>query len=338
MAVRIKDIARLAKVSEATVSLALNNKSIVREETRKRIQALAAELGFSPNAMARGLVQQKSRTIGLIVPDIENLYYAKLVKHVDERVREAGLALIMAISDDKPEVESKIVDSFISERVEGVLVVPVNQVNKDTGYFEKLKKHDIPCVCVTSYYAGSDLPYVMTDIEEGMYKLTGYLLDMGHREIYFLCGALNVLTTSLRVGGYTKAFAARDLAVDGRKFIECRNLNYEGAQEEAIRLLREKVKMDAVIAINDFMAVGFLNILKESGIRVPGDISLAGFDNTVFSSIAGIPLTTVSQDIRRMGVNSVEMLLKRIEKGDSGFENMVIKPELIIRESTMKKK
>lgn len=333
MSIKLKDIAKMAGVSEATASLALNDNKIVKEETRLKVKKIARELGYSPNALARGLAKRKSGTIGLIVPDIESAYYGKLTRCIDENVREAGYSLILAISNDKREIEKQIINNFISERVEGVIIAPINQYNGDLSYIYQLEKHNIPCVFATAHYPEVDAPFVMVDLEEGTYRLVKYLLDLGHRDIFFITGSPKVITTSYRINGYVKAFQERGLAVDEGKFIHCSRLNYEQASQTAENLIRSKTGIDSIIAINDMMALGVLNTLKADHIDVPGDISVAGYDNMIFSSVASIPITTVNQDIEQISWKAVNIAVNRIKGGDI-VEKILIKPELIIREST----
>jgi LacI family transcriptional regulator len=334
MTVKIKDIAKKAGVSEATVSLSINNSPLVKEETKIKIKDIAIELGYVPNAVARNLAKSQSKTIGLIVPDIENIYYGKLVKHIDENIREAGYDTILAISNDKSSIERQSINKFISQKVEGVIIAPINQVNNDVKYLDLLEQHGIPLVCATSYYPGVSLPFVMVDLEEGTYRLVRYLLDIGLRNIAFLCGSKAVITTSMRIEGYIKAFTERGLIYDDNNFIECSKIDYDEACEVAEKLLRSGRDIDAIISINDIMALGVLNVLKANKIKVPGDISLAGYDNVIFSSIASVAITTVNQDIKSISKNAVNMLFNKIKGIDNVNEKMFLKPELMIREST----
>lgn len=334
MIIKLEDIAKLAKVSKATVSLALNNSKLVNVDTRKRVIEIAKELGYTPNAIARGLVKQKSATIGLIVPDIESAYYGKLVKCIDESLRDAGYNLVLAISNDKPEIEAKIVHNLVSERVEGILIAPVNQYNGELDYIRQLDKHGIPFIFVSSHYDGVDKPYVMVDLEEGTYKLVKYLLDLGHRKIVFLTGSPKVPTTAYRISGYRKAFLEKKLEVDEAGLIECKRLDYEQACDAAKELLKNKSEIDAVITINDMMALGVINTFRNSGVEVPNEISVAGYDNVIFSIVSAIPMTTVSQDIRKMSRLAVEMMIDKLGNPESKKENVLIKPDLVIRDST----
>lgn len=334
MAVRLKDIAKIANVSEATVSLSLNNSNLVNKYTKQRIKKIADELGYRVNSVARSLVKMSSKTIGVIIPDIENVYYSQLVKYLDFSLKVAGYNMIMAISNDKAEVECSIIENFISERIEGIIIAPINGINSNTHYANQLNVYNIPFIFTTAYYPNIKAPFVMVDLEDGMYKLVNYLLDLGHRKIVFICGFIEVSTTYLRINGYKKAFKERNIEPIDNFYIECSHVDYDDAQKATLKLLSDNMHFDAIIAINDFMAVGVLNTLKINGYKIPKDISLAGFDNTIFSSIASVPITTVNQDLRLLGTNTVDMIINRITNRGNLHENVFIKPDLIIRNST----
>ena len=242
--------------------------------------------------------------------------------------------MVMAVSNDKPEVESRVIQNFLSEQVEGIIIAPVNYMNNNVSYIKQLIKSGTPFVFSTSRYPDLDVPSVMVDLEEGMYKLVKYLLDLGHRKIIFICGIKGVVTTDLRISGYKKAFSERGLEVNEDNFIECIRVDYEEAQKASKRLLNEKASFDAVIALNDFMAVGIMNVLKSSGLSIPEEVSVAGYDNTVFSSIASTTITTVNQDIKLISRDSVDMVISKLSNRELFVDSILIKPELIIREST----
>jgi len=334
MTVRLKDIAKMANVSEATVSLALNDSNLVNKHTKQRIKKIASESGYTVNALARSLVKKSNKTIGLVVPDIENPYYSQLVKYLDLYIKEAEYNLILAISNDKLEEEKSIINNFISERLEGIIIVPINNINNNIEYIKQLDDNNIPFVFSTSHYPDIAAPYAMVDLEDGMYKLVKYMLDLGHRKIFFICGYTKVLTTYLRLNGYKKAFKERDLVPIEDFIIECPRVNYDYAQNAAMNIIKRNVTFDAVVAINDLMAIGILNVFKMSGLNIPEDVSLAGYDNTVFSSIASIPITTVNQNLKLISRHTVDMLFNEINNRGVLLDNVLIKPELIIREST----
>ncbi|MEG0784046.1 MAG: LacI family DNA-binding transcriptional regulator, partial [Christensenella sp.] len=207
MATTIKDIAKSLNISEATVSLALNNNPLVNVKTKERVLVAAKKLKYFPNMMAKGLATNKSNTIGIIVPDINIVFYANILRAVDAIVGKAGYSLLAAMSNNDPEAEESIIQAFISKRIEGVLAVPTNKPTKFlTSYQKALKDYNIPLVYITSLYTIEGLKYVMGDIMQGTYMLVNHLIDLGHSNIVFIGGSRAVPTTALRIEGYTKAF------------------------------------------------------------------------------------------------------------------------------------
>ena len=334
MAMNLKDIAILAGVSESTVSLALNNKSVVSLKTRKRIKEIAEQVGYSPNAFAQSLARKRSNTMGLVVPDIENPYYGRLISCVDSYLTGMHYNLIVATSNDSLANECRIIDNFISERVEGVIIAPTSESTKTLDYISKLEMNHIKYVFVSAYYHGFPASHVMADLENGSFELVDYLIGLGHRRIFFLVGRQDAIPTKMRVQGYVKAFKKHNLPVNKSRFVSCHHPNFEEAYVKMQSLLTSKKRIDAVITLNDIMALGALRCLLENGIRIPEQMSLAGYDNVIFSSIASIPITTVEQDIEGMAVAVVDMLLHTAEKEMNQEKSCLLKTKLIVRNST----
>ncbi len=335
MPIKLKDIAKMAKVSEATASLALNGSLLVKEQTKERVLAIAKEYEYIPNAMAKGLAKNKSNTIGLVVPDIEDAHYSRLVRFVDENVKAKGYNLILAISNDNPAQEKSIIKNFIMERVEGIIIAPVNDVNPDVTYLKDLQKHLIPHVFVSSYYPDIDAPFVMVDLEEGSYQLTKYLLNTGHKDIYFLVGPeQKVLSSKYRIDGYKRAYQEHGLKVKNQYIIECDKYDYENAYKMTEEILNKSQSVDAIISINDTMALGTINALKANGKSIPKDISVAGYDDMFFAIISVVPITTIKQDIPEVTGRAVEILFKKIDNEVIENDKIFVEPILIIRDST----
>lgn len=337
MAVRISDIAEALGISEATVSLALNNKRVVSEKTRQKVHQTAEKMGYFPNAYAQGLAKKTSGTIGLVVPDITNPYYGELVKYCGERIREKKYNPLFAFSNDSRTIEEQVIDQFISERVEGVLIAPTNKDCLNGDYTRKLERYGIRYMFVTSYYHNIEAPYVMVNLESGSYQLISYLLDMGHRDIFFLSSNPEMIPTLTRIQGYRRAFEEYGLEVDEGKFIDCNAVTFDQAFRMTENLLRSGRNIDAIVAMNDMMALGSLRSLMNHGIRIPDEISLAGYDDVIFSNVSAIPLTTVKQDISLLGREAVDILVRMLE-GKQGTETLMIEPELVVRKSTGRKK
>ncbi|NBI91382.1 LacI family transcriptional regulator [Lachnospiraceae bacterium] len=179
-------------------------------------------------------------------------------------------------------------------------------------------------------------PYAMVNLESGSYQLIRYLLDMGHRDIYFLSSNREMIPTATRINGYKRAFEEYGLQVDDGKFVDCNAVAFEQAFQMTEELVQSGKNIDAIVAMNDMMALGALRVLMNKGVRIPEEISLAGYDDVIFSNVAAIPLTTVRQDIFRLSRAAVDMLVRMIG-GGQGNEHFMIEPDLVVRKSTGRK-
>ena len=230
MAIKIGDIAKELNVSKATVSLALNDKETVNASTKRLIKETAKKMGYMPNAMAKNLARKKNKNIGLIVPDIANPYYGNLVKYISQYIDSYyNYNTIFANSNDSDYSEKKLIENFISERVGGVIIAPTHRNTADHSYIKRLEQYNIRYTFLSAYYTDLKSPCVMVDLEEGSYQLVSYLLDLGHRNIFFLASDPNVVPTFTRVRGYKKAFEERSIPVDPAMFIDCKMATFEQA-------------------------------------------------------------------------------------------------------------
>jgi LacI family transcriptional regulator len=334
MAVTLKDVARIAGVTEAAVSLALNGNGNISPATRQRIHRIARDMGYSPNAKARQLALKKTQTIGVVVPDIENPYYGKMVKEITCQCKAYGYNVVIADSGEDAETEERIILNFVSERVEGVLIAPINRTVSSTGYIGSLKKYNVKYCFIAAYPPNLKCPYVMMDLEKGTYLLVNHLLDRGQRRIYFLLGSERNLATSTRLAGYGRAFREHRLKVNHQFLINCDSYTFDSAYRATVKLIESKAAMDAVITLNDIMALGSLRALIEKNIAVPGDVSIAGYDDVIFAGISTIPLSTVRQDVVGIAGNGVKMLMDMITAEQDNDRQILLEPELILRSST----
>lgn len=332
--VKLKDVADALGVSEATVSLALNERPGVNAETRKKVQEAAQRLGYTPNHIARGLAMNRTHTLGLIITDIENPFFGTLTKHIDEAARESGYGLVFSVSNNEIDEEESILATFIGKRLDGVIVVPSVYHRRDTEIFQRMNGSKLPFVFATSYYPGLSADCVMTDLAKGSYELTKYLLDQGYRRIGFLSTTDRVTPpTRLRLSGYYKALEHAGLPKESRRIIECHRPDYFSGYDTVAALDVAELP-EAIVAINDILALGAQHALLERGLRIPEDISVAGYDDVIFSSLSEIPLTTVRQDIPHLAKTAVEMLVARVENRKTPTKSVRISPELVIRSST----
>ena len=325
MKVSIKEIATKSGVSPATVSLALNGSDLVKTETRDRIVKLAKEMGYHPNPYARKLVLQKSGMLGLIVPTIRNVFYADLVEFINARARALGYGLIIAASDNSPDMERKIIDEMQDNRVEGIMLAPVNVYNKDFSYINDIS---VPLIFTTSKYDGCDQPCVMSDLKQGMISLVEKLTQSGRKAVALVTGNGGVFALMQREEGFTSSFGNTSFEV-----FRVSRLGYKGGSEAARLILEGKAKFDTVVCVDDMVACGALNTLLEHGKSVPNDFWVCGFDDNIFARTAAVPLTSVRQDIELLAEKTVETMLTSIEKGEAC--DYIVDCELIVRKSAL---
>jgi len=336
----LKDVARLAGVSEGTASLALNRRKGVNAETCRRVLEAARQSGYHPNRIAQGLATQRTKTVGFSVTEIENPFFAALTRHITEFMRRAGYRLLVSMSNEDPAQEDEIIEEFIEERAEAVIIVPTLARRTSFAVFDALERNGIPYVFATAYYPGRDrdIDCVMTDLEEGAYQLTKYLLDLNHRKIYFATVAdVDAVPTRDRLLGFQRAMAEYGAEQGLHLIIDSPRADYQSGYSAGRGLVASGMA-DAIIALNDILALGVSTAIREGGFRVPEDVSVCGYDDVIFASIAEIPLTTVRQDVEKIAREIVQLTTQRI-KGDARPNQIIkLRPDLVIRRSTAPKK
>ena len=336
MAVRLEDIARRAGVSKATVSLALNGSTLVKDETKAAIIRIANELNYIPNQSARNLVRKKTGTIGVIVPDIESEYYGSLVSQINNAVCAIGYSMLLAISANDSYQEEIAIRTFISNNVEGVIAIPINKKSSSLEAFRLLKSNRIPCVFSSSYYPDIKCRCVMVDLGLGSYYMTRYLLSSGRTNIRFFCGSREIVPTFTRIEGIKRAFSEKNLPFRDENIIVFNEINYNSVYNYVSSNLKSVCSADALMCVNDMMALGAINALSGSGIDVPGRISVVGYDNVAYSTVSAIPITTINQNLELVARETVSLLKREIDgETISKDQNCIyIPPELIVRASS----
>lgn len=312
--------------------MALNGKPGVNEETREKVLEVARQLNYKPNPYARFLTCKKTNIIGLIVTDITNPFFGNMINYIQQTLSENGYDIMLGISMGSIREEKRIVQKFIDMQVDGVIAVPSHNPTPDTLHYEKLQNSKMPVCFITSYYPNIHASCVMTDLSDGAYQLTRYLLENGHRRIVYLVGDLSVPVSNLRAEGYISAYRDAGLSHDP-DWIVTTNVTLQGGYD-ATSLVLKHFKPDAIITANDFMAMGVLKCLKERDLRVPQDISVAGYDDLVYSSMLETPLTTVHQPLEQICQRTVSIFLKQLEDPETITEKILLKPTLVIRSSS----
>ncbi len=333
MDVTIKDIARQARVSYATVSRALNNKHGVRERTRARIVGIAEKLGYRPNALARGLVKRQTHTLGLIIPDITNPFFPEVVRGIEEVAVREGFSIFLCNTNWDPQRESSYLNLLIEKRVAGIIVAPTSKL---IPLIEQDTRRSLPVVYVSNAPGRTRHSSVVIDNLLGGFLATRHLIETGHGTIGFIGSAEDSHTLEERLAGYRKAL--REFGVrERRDFVQLGDFRQETGHHIIQRMIKARRCPRAVFAENDLLALGVLQGVQEMGLSVPGDVAVVGFDDIPFAAFPAVQLTTIAQPKYEMGQRAMEVLLGRIRDPGSGrpAERVLLEPRLIVRRSSV---
>jgi len=333
MAITIKDVAKSANVSVGTASMALNGKGVVNTQTKEKVLATAKTLGYRPNKFAKLLNSKRTNVIGLIVTDIINPFFGIITDNVQEELAREKYDVMLGISNDRISKEQHFINRFIEMQVDGVILVPSSRQSPNTSHLQALREREIPFCYITTYYVDIPAPCVMTDLSEGSFQLTRYLLKTGHKKIVYIVANRSIPASNLRVEGYMNAFREAG-AHFSPEWIYIAEPSFNGGYNSTNAILERKPHPNAILTMNDVMAMGALKHLKECKIRVPEDISLAGYDDLIYTPLLETPLTTVRQPMEQMCRKAVKILIDKIENPDGINEKILLRPELIIRNST----
>ena len=311
----IRDVARKAGVSIATVSAALNGKGPVSEETRQRVADAAAAVGYSPNAIARSLRLGKSRLIGVVVGDITNPFWAAMVRVVENVAIAADYSIIVCNSDDREERELIILDQLRAQHVAGILITPIG---RSPGYVQRLSRHDLPpLVAMDQFVPGLKRDFVGVDNRAAVRLLTELLLRLGHRRIAMISGNAGLWTADERLAGFSETMNAAGIAVDPGL---CAHTDYRGdtAYAATVPLLTRRDRPTAIIGANNVIALGALQATIDLGFRCPTDLSIAGIDDVPWAGLVRPRITTVAQPIEEISRVAIEWLIERIANPNAG--------------------
>lgn len=333
MAVSIKDIARAAGVSHSTVSRALSDSPLITEATKVRIQRLAQEMGYSPDAGARSLVMRRTCTVGVVVTTIADPFSAEVMEGIEDVAYAHGYAVLLAASQDDPEREVAAVEMLRSQRVAAVIVT---SSRVGALHQERLSAAGVPVILLNSHsqqFSSHTLSVRVDDVHGGRLA-TEHLLALGHRRIAHVLGLAGHSPSTDRLEGYRAALAAAGIlpapalivAGDGRL----------GGGEAAFGLLMQAApRPTAVFCYNDMTAIGLLRAARQAGLNVPRDLAVIGFDDIPFAAYTAPALTTIAQPKFEMGRRAMQMALSLMAGADAAdARNIVLEGRLVVREST----
>jgi LacI family transcriptional regulator len=339
MKVTITDLARKLGLSVSTVSRSLKDDPRISDEVKKKVCNLAQEMGYRPNLLARSLVNDKTYSIGLVINDISWSFFGELSQHIQNAAERYGYTTFLYSSGDDPKKETMGIESAIARRSDG-LIVFANEFEENIHLLEQLSKNGQPVVLLNNI-ENVHLDVVTVDNSKGTNQIMEYLWGLGHRNIAYIGPKPVKSMERERYLGYEQFLKQQFGTVD-------RNLIYTGkaypllGYDATKEILKNKARPTAIVVYNDIIALGVIRAIMESGLKVPNDISVVGFDGLEICLSVYPPLTTVSIPLKQMANSAVDMLIHRIDTGDQevnssviSHQNIKLVPQLIVRDSTM---
>ena len=331
----IKDVALRADVSPTTVSMVLNGKDAsIPEETRKRVRDAAAELDYSFDYTARAMVTRKTNIIGIVIPDISNIFFAESVRHIQVELARQGYDIMLCNSEEKAENDMRYIRLLAGRNVDGLILTPSAEALTG-GNAERigsmLQGLRVPYLFLDRYFGGTE-PKVAVDNEESSYRAAKYLIDCGHRKIGAISGPLVLNSSYNRLKGLKRALEEAGLSLPAEYLYEGK-YDLETGRKGGKLLMKKDVT--AIFAFSDMQAYGVYESAKRVGKRIPEDISVAGFDDTFYSSLIETPLTTVRQPVKKLAQEACRTILSLIA-GREDVKDVHLPAELIVRDSVRK--
>ncbi len=329
----IKDVAKEANVSVATISYVLNGKESISEETKSRVYAAMEKLNYIPNLSARGLVKNTSKLIGVVIPQTEpgsklmfsNTFYSEIMSSIEYHARLRGYHVLISATDAN--------ESYFTlakqRNLDGIIIIGAYP----DGFYEEIKKAQIPIVLIDSYFSDHYFHSIRINDQYGGYLATKYLLDMGHREIGIFTGKIKEGgVVKKRYDGYLDALREYGIEPDSKKVFEG-IMDYESGLINAQKLIDNKTKVTAVFCIADILAIGAIKGFIKKGVKIPEDISIIGFDNLAISEYIMPGLTTIQQNISGKGEEAVNLLFNSMSGTFNTKQETILPISIVERES-----
>jgi len=329
----IKDVAQHAQVSVATVSHVVNETRFVSEPTRLRVQQAIEELRYVPSALARSLKSNRTHTVGMMIPNSSNPYFAEIIRGVEHHCYAAGYSLVLCNSNDDPERQAAHLRVLAERRVDGLVLVASGD---DAQIARACADLRLPLVLVDREVAGIDADMVEVDHAAGGELATAHLLALGHARVACIGGPADLRPSRQREAGWRRALAAAGVKPRADELVRG-DFAPQGGDAALRRLLKSARPPTAVFVCNDLMAIGALHAAHAAGVKVPGELSLVGFDDIELAAYTWPPLTTVAQPKEAIGTGAASLLLERIRAGRTGLARKVLQPELRVRGSTARR-
>ncbi|RLP98681.1 LacI family DNA-binding transcriptional regulator [Geobacillus sp. FSL K6-0789] len=324
----IKDVAKRANVSTATVSRVLRNTGNVTEETRQRVLEAIEALNYQPNVLGRYLRRMETETVLVVVPDITNPFFSKVLRGIEAVALKHGYQVLLGDTQNDARLEEQYLNVLPQRQVDGMIFLTA-RIRKEL--MEEMARQ-FPIVLACEYLEGTDIPTVSIDNISSARKATEHLIRLGHCRIAHLSGPMNIILSRDRLRGYQQALAQHELEADAA-LVQEGDFTYESGYHLTLKLLALEKPPTAIFAANDEMAIGAVKAIRHRGGRVPDDVAVVGFDDIHMASIFEPSLTTIAQPMFEIGQKAMELLLALIEGTSARRRQLVLPDRLVIRDS-----
>ncbi|HEX8977470.1 MAG TPA: LacI family DNA-binding transcriptional regulator [Solirubrobacteraceae bacterium] len=332
-AVTIRDVARLAKVHPGTVSRALSEqtRALVNPETAERVRRAAAELGYRPNPIARGLKTNRSYTVGVLIPDLTNPLFPPIVRGIEDRLAEDGYTALIVNTDNDAERERSQLQAMRARHVDGFIAATAQL---DVELLAETAAAGAPLVLVNRSLENRSVAAVTVNDRQGISLAVAHVAGLGHRHIGHVAGPQNFSTALRRYRGFREAMEAAGLAVGEHDVTFAEALSETAGQRACTELLAHEPRVTAIVAANDRLAIGCYDALAERGLSCPADVSITGFNDMPFIGRLNPPLTSVRVPQREVGATAADLLLDQLRSGIQTPREILLEPSLVVRGST----
>ncbi|AEB75347.1 LacI family transcriptional regulator [Clostridium botulinum C/D] len=314
VAVTISDIAKTAKVSQATVSRVLNDSGYVKDETREKVLKVMKDLNYSPSAIARSLTTKKTNIIGVIVPDIKNPFFGDAIKGISKMADQHNFNIILCDADENIEKEIKAIKLLKEQRIEGIIITPTSVENEfNSKYLAAIENLGIPVILLEGHVKYSNFSGVFIDNVDGAFKGTEALIKNGHTKIAIITGRMNSQSAKDRLVGYKKALAINNIPLK-EDYIFYGDYTTESGYELTCKMLSMKDKPTAVFVSSNMMTIGCIKKIFEQKLSIPRDIAVMGYDDLDMLNLFGVNISYVSVPTIELGKKSMKMLLEELNQ------------------------
>lgn len=324
----IKDVARDAGVSTASVSRVLSGQDGVSAEMRERVLTVVRRLDYRPNALAKSLRVEATRTLGLVISNVKNPFFTDVARAVEDAAGEREYSVILGNADEDPEKERRYLDALLQRRVDGLIVSPARA---ESQLLSEVASSEMPLVFVDRSIEGLEAPVVRADGRRAVGELVEYLVGLGHERLAIISGPPEVVSGRERLEAFLSRAEAAGVPL-GEEYVRFGNFRRESGATAMEELLRLTDPPTVVFAANNLMALGALQSVKRAGLKIPEDVSLASFDDVTWFELLEPPVTAIAQPTRELGEAAARMLLEMIE-GESRPDSHVVPAELVVRRS-----